>query len=71
MFRISCVCQKNDFAELRAYSFALYLLRKNGVCFLLDKGAFQEEAEGGKEERAGGYREAPPGRAAVESPFLF
>lgn len=71
MFRISCVCQKNDFAELRAYSFALYLLRKNGVFFLLDKGAFQEEAEGGKEERAGGYREAPPGGAAVESPFLF
>lgn len=35
--------------------------RKNGVCFLLDKGAFQEEAEGRKEEQAGGHREAPGG----------
>lgn len=33
------------------------------MCFLLDKGAFQEEAEGRKEEQAGGYREAPGGVA--------
>lgn len=44
------------------------VVRKNDVCSLPDKGVFQEEAKGGKEEQAGGYREAP-GRVAVNFHF--